>query len=618
MSFYKFKKCTNTIIKVFFAPIRKYPIQLLFLSGLLLYPETYWCYEADSLFKIIKQILTSIYNFAFNNLLITTAIAYICVCISYIASKYREWLGNTILIIFHIIAFCLVFTDIFLHKFFGAGISAMMVKLVVETNSKEATDFFTTYIFNSQFLSILIGLAFAILLEISLLFCYRKFTFKKPLWIKIPIALYCVLAVAYFVYLHPVFSHDWRQNYIFIEENRLDFCSPNTEKSFVWSVNLAFVQYIYEKGEKDISIQSQSKVGKASVKSEHIANLVVIIGESDNRHHHSTYGYPLKTNQFTESIDGIIPFSNVITSNNVTAEVFQNMFSVASVSDTIRWCDVPFFPAIFKKSGFNVVFWSNQFVSELVMSNGDFSGDFLSNPRLREKCFSYFNTSKREYDGDFLNYYKEKRDSIEKSTDNLIIIHLAGQHVDPVTHFPPNRKVFSTIDYWYRLELNKEEKQQVANYDNCTLYVDSVVAEVCKMFQNKEAVVIYVPDHGDEANNYRPHIGRSYQLEQLGAPCLHCQFDIPFLVYFTPMCIRNHPDKYKQILEAKDKPFMTDDFPHLVFDLVGIQTKWYKPNLSPLSLKYNTKRHRVIQCGIDYDKVCDSYGAWKMGYSSKK
>lgn len=607
----RIQRVLNTII----APVRKYPISFVFFSCLLIFPETTWIYSSVPFYLVPKYLLSTFVEFCFNNLMITTAIAYLLVAVPYIFCKIYNRLGTVALLLSHLFVYVAVFTELYLKMFFGTGITAMMIKLLCETHSKEATDFVTSYLLNPQFLLFAFSIVCVIFAEWGMMIFYNKFKFKKLSLLKDPLALYIILAVSYFIYLRPVFSTDWRQNYIFIEENRLPLCSPNTERSFLWSLNLAIVQYVYEKGEKDLSVLSQSKIGTASVEPGNIPNVILIIGESFNRHHASTYGYPIPTCSFTDSVPGVCAYTDVITSYNVTADALHNTFSVANVADTMRWCDAPFFPGVFKNAGFNVVFWSNHYIYETTtMSNGNFSGNFFTHPVIREKCFSFYNKEKRQYDSEYLDYYKAKRDSVEKETNNLIFIHLAGQHVDPVNHFPPERTVFTKKDYAYRTELNDEEKQQVANYDNCTLYVDSVVAEIFRMYENKDAVVIYMPDHGDEANDYQSHIGRSYNLEVLGAPCLHCQFDIPFLVYMSPICREKHPEKYEQIINAKDKPFMTDDMPHLLFDLAGIRSPWFHPELSPLSNKYDTKKKRIVSASVDYDSICSAYGPWKVGF----
>ena len=116
------------------------------------------------------------------------------------------------------------------------------------------------------------------------------------------------------------------------------------------------------------------------------------------------------------------------------------------------------------------------------------------------------------------------------------------------------------------------------------------------MYKDKDAVVIYFADHGDEANDYRLHKGRTRGMEKLGAPCLHCQLDVPFIIYTSEKFIENHPGICKRIKGSIHRPFMTDDLPHLLIDIAGLKTKWYKPSRSLINEKYNFLTMITFSC----------------------
>ena len=161
----------------------------------------------------------------------------------------------------------------------------------------------------------------------------------------------------------------------------------------------------------------------------------------------------------------------------------------------------------------------------------------------------------------------------------------------------------------------------MASYDNATLYNDSVVNEIVRLFLDKDALILYFADHGDEANDFRPHIGRAFNLNEIGAPGLHCQLDVPFMIYLTDSCCVQHPKLEQKIAAATHLPFMLDDLPHLLFDIAGITTPWYQPSRSIINENYNFQRRRIIDgysttSPIDYDSVCDAYGEWKIGFNN--
>ena len=60
-----------------------------------------------------------------------------------------------------------------------------------------------------------------------------------------------------------------------------------------------------------------------------------------------------------------------------------------------------------------------------------------------------------------------------------------------------------------RPELNNAQRNDVAHYLNATLYNDMVVDSIIRMFDNRNAVVMYLSDHGEEVHNFRNQYGRT-------------------------------------------------------------------------------------------------------------
>lgn len=92
-------------------------------------------------------------------------------------------------------------------------------------------------------------------------------------------------------------------------------------------------------------------------------NVIYVIGESYIKHHSQLYGYDLPTTpllQKEKDNGNLFIFKNVITPYNYTSLALKNTFSINSFNDNEKWSDYPFFPAIFKKAGFNVYFWDAQ------------------------------------------------------------------------------------------------------------------------------------------------------------------------------------------------------------------------------------------------------------------
>lgn len=122
-----------------------------------------------------------------------------------------------------------------------------------------------------------------------------------------------------------------------------------------------------------------------------------------------------------------------------------------------------------------------------------------------------------------------------------------------------------------------------------------------RKFENQDAIVIYMPDHGEEC--YEP--GRGFicrnHSAQVDWPLAHYEFEIPFWIYCSRRYARRHPDVVRAVKAAKDKPFMTDALPHMLVWLAGIGSKDYRDSYNLLSPDYDARRPRILKNSADYD-----------------
>lgn len=560
------------------------------------------------------------HNFQF---LFDVAIAYLITAIIHNIKLLSNPLGIMAFALVETIMLGMVICQMFLHDHFGMEISAFSLQLLNETNSGEASEFLSVYVFQTASIKYICITVFLLISQISIhlygdklksIFSEEERYRKAWSFSKYALSIYLMVCLSFFMWCTPIFGSAWSDN--IAKSIRRGRCGIH--EAFAFKIYNSVLQFNEEKDELRKCIQSQKDVF-AHVEGDTIDNIVLIIGESYNRHHASIYGYNKTTNPFLSKTENLHVFDDVITSINGTAPSFKNFLSTSSVDDNSAWCDQPLFLTIFKNSGYNVVFNSNQFAPELNVDCWNASCGFFYHPDIRTHLFSYTNTKKYEYDEELIKSYIKQREKAEKSTMNLIIHHLIGQHVDPLHRYPHSHSHFSSKDYPERNELSEEEKEYVAAYDNATRYNDSVASMIIDLYKDKDAVIIYFADHGDEANDYRIHQGRSIGMEKLGAPCLHCQLDIPFIIYTSNTFSQKHPQITRRISEAIHRPFMTDDLPHLLFDIASIRTKWYVPSRSLINKAYNSNRKRIIKGfslkgSLDYDDVCKNSEPWSIGF----
>lgn len=339
-------------------------------------------------------------------------------------------------------------------------------------------------------------------------------------------------------------------------------------------------------------------------------NIVLIIGESFGRHHSQQYGYFMETTPRQVALEKsrkLTKFTDVVTCWNLTSFVFKNMLSTHVVGEKGEWCDYPLFPEVFRKAGYNVNFITNEFLPQAKEAVYDFSGGFfLNNPELSKLQFDHRNTQLHDLDDGLLKDYDDSLKQY-KTDHNLTIFHLMGQHVNYKQRYRHDQGRFWASSYEEkRPELTNAQRKMLSHYDNATLYNDSIVAQIIKRFQKEEAIVIYVPDHGEECyEENRGFICRNHSAE-IDWPLAHYEFEIPFWIYCSPKYIKKHHDIYKQIRKAKDRRYMTDALPHLLLYLAGIQTPTYNAKYNILSDEYDEMRPRILKNSADYDKLRDA------------
>ena len=576
-----------------------------------------------------------------------------CVLLSLMPSRMRRWVRG----LFYVVLYTVAIIDVFCFWKFSSSLTPTMLLLVGETNSREAGDFFNTYLSTDVIFSPIGWLLLLILFHI-LFVCrqwlykfipesYKRFLQNATEKLRLFACRYRLrfvggIAVLALFITGVINSYNNKVQmtrlmtadtigtveHILTEKNRACFYLPIYRLAFsVYSNHLASQQV-----NRCIAAAKTVKVDSCSYQS---PNIVLIIGESYGKVHSQLYGYkyPTTPRQVKLERSGLLTrFSDVVSCWNLTSFVFKNVLSMHVVGQKGEWCDYALFPELFKKAGYNVTFLTNQFLPQAKEAIYDFSGGFfLNNPELSKFLFTTRNKSLHRFDEGLLADYdglvksgdiviNNARDRKSAAKDpNLIIFHLIGQHVNYRTRVPNDRRVFTAADYAEsRPDLSERRRRVLADYDNACLYNDSIVASIIKRFENTNSIVIYMPDHGEEC--YEP--GRNFICRNHSAdvdwPLAHYEFEVPFWIYCTHRYAVTHPEIFKAIKDAKDKRFMTDALPHMLVWLAGISAKDYRPEYNLLSPQYNERRPRILKHVADYDKLRDAERAREQKAEKKK
>ena len=361
--------------------------------------------------------------------------------------------------------------------------------------------------------------------------------------------------------------------------------------------------------------------------------IVLIIGESYNKHHSQLYGYymPTTPRQVARERTGqLLKFTDVVTPYNLTSFVFKHMFSTYVIGQEGSWSDYPLFPKVFKEAGYDVTFLTNQFVTKAGEAVFDFSGGFfLNDPTLSAAMFDHRNEKTHIWDDGLLKDWDELsrptplplpvREGSDYSSPSLVIFHLLGQHMNYYSRYPKKQTHFTAEDYQkHRPKMLPHRKRQLVWYDNAVLYNDSIVDQIVRRFEQQDAVVIYVPDHGEEIFEPGRYVICRSHSDDIDYPLAYYEYEVPFWVWCSKKYIAARPELFRQIRDARKRPLMTDALPHMLMYLAGIHSKDYHPEFNILSPEYNEKRPRLMKDRVDYDTLTHDMTSMRTANAPKK
>lgn len=487
------------------------------------------------------------------------------------------------------------YAESFLQIHFGTLCSASVLQVLWETNAQESAEFLRTFCASTSF--ILLTIFFALLIAGFLLLRRHAphFQFRNRA-LRSTLVLLLLIGLGISVSRIQIFC-----KLLLAEHDAPAITAPSTPISTFERIHTALAanNFSPERAERLLKVLDSAHVEDCSFRSPCI---VLIIGESYNKHHSSLYGYPKETNpRLKKRLERgeLFCFSDVVSPANLTTSVLNQIFSPASLDAQERWDEEPLFPVLFRKAGYATYHLDNQ-AAGTVTNFHDLGLKNLFNTRSNSRLFTAVNTQRHFSDLALLDDY----DRIVPQTDSaeLTIFHLMGQHVRYENRFPVEETVFTPADY-DRPDLNDRQKQILADYDNATRHNDRVVDTILERFADRETIAIYVPDHGEEMFDYRVLFGRTYT--PLTAGICRYQFEIPFLIWMSDSYRDRHPEVVEQVIRALDRRFSSDDLPHLLLDLAGIRCPWYDPTRSLINDRFDNARPRPLLLGYepagDYD-----------------
>lgn len=493
----------------------------------------------------------------------------------------------------------------FLLTNFNLTITPTCLTLLAETTGKEATEFINQHLFSTAIIPTLKKNIIYIFLIIACEFSWpficsktNEFLIKLVHPLLAIVSTILIFGCSYSIYLSYAFYNlNSPDKFIYLAPPSDPISSiitssitlNKTSRNIVEATDLN--EYISKKSNSNITINDST-------------NIIVVIGESYIKHHSQLYGYYLNTTPFLaeeEKSGHLFVFKDVISSSNYTSSVIKNILCCNNTSDDESWYKSPYFPNIFKSSGYNVYFWSNQKNFSKYATFTFTLDNFLFNPIISKISYTKTNNQSYKFDEDLINSFTDSI-NIRTSKYNLILFHLMGQHHNAEARFPNDKFKYFNADSINRDEsyLGKAEKEYIADYDNATLYNDYVLHNIIEAFRNSNTILIYLSDHGEEVFDYSNKRDRDYG--PLTTNKLKYQYEIPFMVWCSDIYKAKYPKKVNAIKNAVNRPFISDNLCNMLFNLGGIETPYYRDSLDLISPNYKCKK-RILNHKYVYEDI---------------
>ena len=502
-----------------------------------------------------------------------------CLAVYFALAKFprtKKFLQTAIFIGF-VISFVI---DVFLIYTFKMPLHSNFIEIAVATNFNEIKEFFQAYVLKPKIVLAVLAVIFLIVAAVKKFVAVFKNLSEDTLHrlsyhsliILIPavIEAFYLLGSAFFAvaYQNTILFRNIANTYIALKIS-------GSEPEIFAEMNRQDEKIIYDNSK--------------------IPYVVFILGESQTRNHMQIYGYRLQNTPFEVERykrGELFKFNDTVACANATSTAMKLIFTFSEKEDNPEdWYKTPNIFDILRRAGYHTAWISNQ---SPIGWRGNL--DKIYAERCDEKYFTEVQELKdsdvweRDFDGILLPIID---DFISRSQDkNFYCVHLYGSHQLYQERYPAEFAKFTAADetqFDNQKNLPADAKKISAEYDNSILYTDFILEEIYKRFEDKNALIIYISDHGEEI--YENGSGMAgHTPEENGNRSV---IEIPLLIWTSKSFREMYPEKIDALKNSCDNPYRTDLIIHTILDLMDIQTESFDATKSIVNKNFDKFRIRI-------------------------
>lgn len=303
--------------------------------------------------------------------------------------------------------------------------------------------------------------------------------------------------------------------------------------------NLVYTTFDYYKGKIDIAKERKRSFTYVESKCDSVT-VVFVIGESLRPDHLSINGYSRKTTPNLDTLN-VISFPHVTSPYSYTNEAVPYLMTRTDTLHSQRAYKERSFIDVFKEGGFHTSWISNQ----------DSEKPYVYFINEADTVF-YVNQSHNVYsfdqwlDEDMLPFYNQMVDS--EISKKLIILHTIGSHWWYNLHYTKDFEVYKPV-LKSKIVSSCTDEEFRNSYDNTVLYTDYILSEIINKLKDKNAVLIFVSDHGEALGD------DSFYLHGVSHPSM---LRTAMFVWMSEKYKSLHPEYLENALKNREKSYMTD------------------------------------------------------------
>lgn len=397
--------------------------------------------------------------------------------------------------------------------------------------------------------------------------------------IKLILVILAASALAYFcIFLHKVAYYDTEKN------KRITFVCVVFSLGCIFG-DADFIKYIMPYNilkDSSIYILQKTSITKKRLdiskafqysleKKDEDLNIVLIIGESGRADHFSLSGYKRETSPLmAKEGKNLIYFNEVTACYPLTRIAVPCMITRGTRANrTISGKETSFI-SVFKNLGFYTTWLGMQGTYTAVDAPYFELAKESNKSLLIGTDVDMFSSNDSSLFPFIEQFYQQ-----HPTGNNLLVLHTYGSHFHYEDRYPDDFRKFNPICFKKEFITDMNHcsiEERINSYDNSILYTDYFIKTVIDHLRDKNALVIFTPDHGESLGEGGRFLHGTYNAAE--------QIAVNMMFWASDKYIKLHPDYIENLRKYANTSISHDHLFHSILGCGGIKSDIIDNNLN--------------------------------------